>query len=383
MTKDSNKVAVAMSGGVDSAVAAALLQKAGYEVTGFFMYFWHDERACQRENRCCSSESEQKVRVVAKQLSIPFYTLDFKDQFKQAVVDEFIVGYKDHITPNPCVVCNREIKFGLLLDKVRELGFDYLATGHYVILTNSSLPRSLQTFPEESSQSSLGKNELVKHQLFKAKDADKDQSYFLYNLQQDQLKHLLFPVGKYTKDEVRKIARELDLPVAASKESQDLCFVDDSVDNFLVRNLGAGKEGLIVDKDGRELGKHHGLQAYTIGQRKGIKIGGSGPYYVLDRDFASNALIVTSDKQDKGLYSAVVSFSEASWVSGREPSLPLVSEAVVRYNTKPVEAKIVEQDGEIYRAQLEIPQRAVMPGQSIVFYQGDELIGGGIIKKVN
>ena len=361
MTKNSkrSKVAVAMSGGVDSSVAAALLQKEGYEVTGFFMYFWHDEQSCQRENRCCSSESEQKVRIVAKKLSIPFYTLDFKDQFKQQVVDDFIAGYKGQVTPNPCVACNREIKFGQLLDKIKELGFDHLATGHYV---------------EKGGKGG-------DYKLFKAEDSKKDQSYFLYNLNQDHLKQLLFPLGGYIKDQVREIAQELDLPVAASKESQDICFVGDSVGGFLRRNIGVGEEGSIVNIDGQELGTHQGLQAYTIGQRKGIKIGGSGPYYVLDRDFEKNVLVVTSDKQDEKLYSAKLEFTKVSWVSSKEPSLPLVAEAVVRYNTKPVRTEVTKKDGEIYQAKLEIPQRAVMPGQSVVFYQDQELVGGGIIKR--
>jgi len=352
------RVAVAMSGGVDSSVAAALLQKSDCDVTGFFMYFWQDQSGCRRENRCCSSAAEKRVRAVANKLKIPFYSLDFKKEFKEQVVDNFLSEYRQHHTPNPCVVCNREIKFGLLLDKIRELGFDCLATGHYV----------------EKGESK------GKYKLFKAKDVKKDQSYFLYNLTQQQLKYLLFPLGGYKKSEVRKIAFQLDLPVTAIKESQDICFVGNTVEDFVDRHLGGAEEGSIVDISGKVIGQHHGLHSYTVGQRKGVRVGGKGPYYVVNRDWPNNNLVVTNNPQDKKLYSRIVKCRTINWVSGQEPTWPLVAEAVVRYNTKPVAAEVTA-DPQGYRVDLVTAQRAVMPGQSVVFYHQNELLGGGIIKK--
>lgn len=353
-------VAVAMSGGVDSSVAAALLKESGYDVTGFFMYFWHDEGGCQRENRCCSSESEKRGRAVAKKLAIPFYTLDFRDEFKQEVVDSFLQGYQQLTTPNPCVVCNQKIKFGQLLDKVQELDFDYLATGHYII--NRRVDKH--------------------HQLFKAADIIKDQSYFLYRLDQGQLPNLLFPVGEFTKDKVRQIASRLDLPVATTAESQDVCFVGEDVEDFLTRYLADNQPGPIINTVGKKVGEHRGLHSFTIGQRKGIKIGGSGPYYVLQRLKSNNSLVVTDDPDDPELYSSLINCQNIHWISGQMPSLPLAAEVVVRYNTKPVKVEI-SSAGSGYKIELATAQRAVTSGQSAVIYSENELLGGGIINEAN
>lgn len=367
-SKSKSRVAVAMSGGVDSSVAAALLLSRGYDVTGFFMYFWHDQHSGQPANRCCAGEAEQQARAVARKLTVPFYTLDFKGDFKRQVVDNFLAEHQQLFTPNPCVVCNKKIKFGLLLDKIRQLGFDYLATGHYV-----------KKLKVKSLKLKVGRDEANQYKLLKAKDKTKDQSYFLYNLSQEQLRNLLFPLGKYTKKEARRLADDFGLPTASTRESQDICFVGDSVEEFLARHSGYGQEGAIINTAGEEIGRHQGLLSYTIGQRKGIKVGGSGPYYVLERDYRRNVLVVINEEKDKKLYSDIVTCDRVSWVSGQEPALPLAVEAVVRYNAKPVAARVFR-EGRGYEIKLADAQRAVMPGQSVVFYQGDELLGGGVIR---
>ena len=266
MAKDKKKikVVVAMSGGVDSSVAAALLKKEGYPVVGVFMKFWFTSpKLLESEgghdfNRCCSPDSERRARMVAKILGIPFYIFNFEKEFKKRIVDEFLRGYKEGITPNPCVICNKEIKFGLLLGKALKLNADFIATGHYARV------------------SFLEKDILA---LYRGKDKNKDQSYFLWQLNQAKLKRILFPVGVYTKPEVRKLAEKFKLPFKKVPESMEICFVPDKLDDFLKRHLKP-KPGLIMTAEGKEIGRHQGLPFYTIGQRKVIVMSG-GPYNVV------------------------------------------------------------------------------------------------------
>lgn len=343
-----------MSGGVDSSLASALLKRAGFEVVGVFMKFWSGPagRKIKSENRCCSSESEIRARKVAKILKIPFYVLNFEKEFKKRVVDYFLAECKKSLTPNPCVVCNKEIKFGLLLQKALTLDADFVATGHYA---------------------RLKKDKNTVH-LIKGKDKEKDQSYFLWKLNQRQLKRILFPVGNYTKAEVRQLAKKLKLPSAEVSESQEICFVQDNVNNFLKRHIKE-KPGNIQNKERKVLGRHQGLWFYTIGQRKGIGLSG-GPYFVLNKDLRKNLLIVTKNQKD--LLKKELSLKEVSWISGKEPKLPLKAEIKIRYRAKPCSGKIYKNKGR-YKIIFKNPQRALTPGQSAAFFKGQELLGGGII----
>ena len=335
-----------MSGGVDSSVAAALLKRAGFNVAGVFMKFWLGPSTglVERWNRCCSSDAEQRAREVARVLKMPFYVFNFSKEFKKKIVDCFLKEYRAGRTPNPCVSCNKEIKFGLLLEKALALEAAYIATGHYVRIKGDK--------------------------LLKGKDKNKDQSYFLWQLNQKQLKHVLFPVGGYTKKEVRILAKKFKLPTFETPESQEICFVQNTTNEFLARYLKQ-KPGSIVEIDGRVLGKHQGLAFYTIGQRKGIGFSG-GPFWVLRKDLKKNLLIVT--KKEKDLYGKELRFENANWLSGKTPKLPIKVKAKVRYRSKLASA-IVFKDKVVFKQ----PQRAITPGQSVVFYQGEELLGGGVI----
>lgn len=339
-----------MSGGVDSSVAAALLKQQGYRVIGVLMKFW--KGSGETENRCCSSESEIRAREVAKILDIPFYLFNFEKEFKKRVVNYFLKEYKIGLTPNPCVVCNKEIKFGLLLEKALSLKADYIATGHYARI--SSL------------------------KLLRAKDKQKDQSYFLWKLNQRQLKHILFPIGDYTRREVEKMAEKFKLPFQGVKKSQEICFVPEKIENFLENHLRT-KHGKIVDISGRVLGQHQGLWFYTIGQRKGIGLAG-GPYWVLGNNLRKNTLIVTNNQEN--LYQKELILRKISWISGKEPKLPLRIMAQIRYQHKPVSAVITKALKPLsYSLKLNKAERAITPGQSVVFYspQKQELLGGAII----
>lgn len=339
------KVVVAMSGGVDSSVAAALLFKQGFDVVGVHLKFWTQDG---KENRCCSSESENRARSVAKKLGIPFYIFNFEKEFKKKVVDYFLKEMKASRTPNPCVVCNKEIKFGLLLQKALSLKADFIATGHYARLKRVS-------------------SRIV---LLKGKDKDKDQSYFLWQLNQKQLKRILFPVGGYTKREVRKLAKEFELPVAETPESMEICFVPAGIDSFIKKYLKT-KPGEIIDTQGKVVGRHSGLACYTIGQRKGIKLP-SGPYFVLNKN--KGRLIVTKNK--KHLFKKEVIFKNSNWISGKAPKFPTKVAAKIRYGQKAMPAIIKGKNSAIFLK----PQLAVTPGQSIVFYwPSGELLGGAVL----
>lgn len=337
-----------MSGGVDSSVAAALLKRRGFQVSGVFMRFWFSaakNKPAARWNRCCSIEAEQRAREVARVIGIPFYVFNFEKEFKKRIVDRFLEEHKAGLTPNPCVICNKEIKFGLLLEKSLALGAQYVATGHYVRRKGAKTLRGT--------------------------DPGKDQSYFLWRLSQQQLSHVLFPVGGYKKPYVRALAKKFGLPVWATPESQEICFVPDTVNEFLKRYFKP-KEGKIVDVSGKILGQHRGLIFYTIGQRKGIMLP-QGPYWVKDKDFKKNLLIVT--KNEKDLLKKELFFYEANWLAGKLPKFPLKAMAKIRYRSKLVSVTIFKNN----RAVFTQAQRAITPGQSVVFYRGQELLGGGII----
>ena len=387
MTTKNKKVVVAMSGGVDSSIAAALLKKAGFDVIGVFMIFWSEKAKIQRWNRCCSPGAQMKAREVAKKLNIPFYVLDLQKEFKEKIVDYFLKGIKEGITPNPCVECNRFIKFGILLEKAKAFGADFIATGHYA--------RLRRKIPSTKSQIPI-------YKLYRAKDKEKDQSYFLWRLTQDQLKHIIFPLGDLTKEEVKRLAKKFKLPVLNISESQEICFVTTTLEDFLKKYLKP-KPGKIIDKEGKILGEHKGLIFYTIGQRKGIGLSG-GPYYVLEKDTKNNLLIVT--KNEKDLYKKELIAKEVNWISGKPPEFPIRVKAKIRYLHEPASATVfsfsppppvggggdssfssssVSQRKDYKKGWVKVifdkPQRAITPGQSVVFYKRNEVLGGGIIEK--
>lgn len=346
-----NRIVVAMSGGVDSSVTAALLRKEGFDIAGVFMKFWSETGA----NRCCSSESEVRARRVAKILNIPFYVFNVEKEFKKRIVDYFLKSEKAGLTPNPCVVCNKEIKFGLLLEKVLKMGASYVAAGHYARLVEDE-------------------HQPIK--LYKGRDKEKDQSYFLWKLSQKQLRRVLFPVGNYKRAEVEKLAKKFKLPFEGVRKSQEICFIPGTIEDFLKRRLKS-KSGQIITEEGKRVGKHEGLWLYTIGQRKGIGLSG-GPYFVLNKDLRGNNLVVTKNERD--LYEKELVVKNINWISGKEPKLPLKISAKIRYRSKPVSAVINKiLHSTFYVLKLARPQRAITPGQSAVFYKNRELVGGGVI----
>ena len=349
-----------MSGGIDSSLTAALLKKAGFNVIGVFMKFWTEpaDLSAEKWNRCCSPESEIIARKVAGVLKIPLYVFNFEKEFKKKIVDYFLKEYKANTTPNPCVVCNKEIKFGFLLEKALKLEAGLVATGHYARLVEGSLQQL---------------------KLLKGRDEEKDQSYFLWQLSQKQLKHILFPVGNYTKKEVRVLAKEFSLPVLDRKESQEICFIPGTISDFLSRHLKP-KPGPIVEQThygaSKIIGKHEGLWLYTIGQRKGIGLSG-GPYYVLDKDLKKNILVVT--KNEKDLLKKELTAKNINWILGKEPRFPLKVKAKIRYRHKEAPAVIKKSVRKTVKIVFTKAQRAITSGQSVVFYKGQELLGGGII----
>ena len=371
-----------MSGGLDSSVAAALLKRAGsdelrsssrfanarvFDVIGVFMKFWSEpekDGLVGVSNRCCSPEAEVRARKVAKILKIPFYVLNFEKEFKKRIVDYFLKEHKGGKTPNPCVVCNKEIKFGLLLERALKLDADFVATGHYArkneLTTNNLQPTT--------------------YKLLGAKDRNKDQSYFLWMLNQDQLKRILFPIGNYTRKEVKNLAKKFKLPVLKARKSVEICFIKTTIEDFLKKHL-KGNLGPVVEQVHygvkKIIGEHRGLWFYTIGQRKGIKLPG-GPYWVLDKDLNKNLLIVT--KNEKDLYQKELICKNVNWISGKEPNLPLKIKAKIRYRHQLASATLdYNPKSKVYSLKFQKPQRAITPGQSVVFYKGQEVLGGGII----
>lgn len=347
-----------MSGGVDSSVAAQLLKNQGHEVAGVFLHFWKDDSLGEKaENRCCSLESLLDAKAVAGKIGIPLYTFNYSEPFKKAVVDNFLSEYKNGQTPNPCVVCNREVKIGRLLKQARALGFDYVATGHYLKI--KKVGREIK--------------------LFKAKDKNKDQSYFLYTFKPEELKHLLFPLGDYTKPQVRKLAEKFKLKVAAKPESQDICFLSGDHNNFLKKYLKLKIGDIRLLETNEKIGEHSGLPLYTIGQRRGL-VGGTGPYYVAKLDYLKNTLLVVKNWNEAILYQAGLIVKKLNWLSGKMPKKSLKCETVIRYGHQAVKCMLIPRGKQDYLVKFNKPQRAITPGQSVVFYNKNQVLGGGIIK---
>ena len=349
---------VAMSGGVDSSTAALLLAEEGHDLIGVMMRLWAEPATggSSEHNRCCSPGAVEEARRVAAQLGIPFYLVNYVRPFKEHVVDYFVREYARGRTPNPCLRCNRYLKFGRLLAQARALGADYLATGHYARVRRRD--------------SDL--------QLLRGRDCKKDQSYVLHMLGQEELEHTLFPVGEHTKEEVRAWAARRDLVVADRAESQDLCFLSNGdYRGFLRRHAPQLLcPGPIVDRSGQVLGEHEGLAFYTIGQRKGLGIGAPEPRYVLELDRTRNAVVVGTAGE---LGQRELLAEGVSYVAGRSPPRPLDVTARIRYQAHEAAARWIPLEQTRARVLFHHSQRDITPGQAVVAYQGEVLVGGGII----
>jgi tRNA-specific 2-thiouridylase len=349
-------VAVGMSGGVDSSVAAALLVENGYQVIGLMLHLWNEPGKVD-QNRCCTPASMVLARQVCAKLDIPFYVLDGSQSFFTSVVAPFLDGYSTGMTPNPCIICNRSIKWGYMLEHARAFGADYLSTGHYGRIKSLTDGRV---------------------ELLTGVDEYKDQSYFLSMLTQEQLRQTLLPLGNYLKAEVRDIARRYDLPVAEKKDSQDLCFLgNERYQEFLMRHApNVVRPGFIINMAGEQVGQHKGLAFFTIGQRKGLNIPSQLPQYVIRKDYARNVLVVGGETD---LGSDTLTLAEVNWISGVPPLSEMEIHVKIRYRSPLVIAQLTILDEGKVRVKFMERMRDITPGQFAVVYNKDIVLGGGMI----
>ena len=355
----SGHVFVAMSGGVDSSVAAVLLQQAGYQLSGVNLRMVHNEDlGVSPERTCCSLTDAEDAALVARRLGFPFYVFDFAPIFRDSVIRNFIDEYERGRTPNPCAECNRSVKFGALLQRVRTLGGDYMATGHYARV-------------EKDASSG-------RYLLKRGMDRTKDQSYFLYMLTQEQLSHTLFPLGGLEKTEVRQIAEAHGLVNAKKHDSQDICFVPDGkYAAFIERTTGHPYEpGPFLDQEGNVLGQHKGIIRYTKGQHKGLGLSTAQPLYVLEKDVENNAIRLGPDS---ALWSRTLTAEQVNWISVPELTEPMAVTVKTRYTQREAAAVVEPLAGGRIRVTFEEPQRAITAGQAVVMYDGETVVGGGTI----
>lgn len=342
------KTMIAMSGGVDSSAAALLVQQQGDEAVGVTMHLF---------GKNASGNDVNDAKAVAEHLGLPFLLLDYSEEFRQAIIEPFVDEYLHGRTPNPCVLCNRVMKFDKLMDAAKEHGCDTLVTGHYARVE----------FDGE------------KYLLKKAKDGSKDQSYMLYRLTQEQLRHIRFPLGEYTKEEIRKIAEERGLVNARKKDSQDICFVPDGDYARVIEELRGQQSapGPFVDKEGKTLGTHRGIIHYTVGQRRGLGISAREPLYVLKIEPQTNTVVLGPKEE---LFSRELDADGFHWISGQTPMAPVRARAKIRYHHKEEACTVIPGENGTSHIVFDDPQRAVTPGQSVVVYDGDTVLGGGFIR---
>lgn len=353
---EQKSVLIGMSGGVDSSVAAALLKEQGYKVIGATMRLWTYSDSDTSHEGCCAESAVEDARRVCDKLGIDFYVMNFKDLFREKVVDNFVDEYTHGRTPNPCIQCNKHLKFDAMLKKALAMEIDYIATGHYA---------------------KIEKDENGKYVLKKSAAAKKDQSYVLYNFTQEQLAHTLMPLGGYNKDKVRALAEKYGLTVANKPDSQEICFVeDDDYAKFIIDYADyTPTEGDILDTNGNKLGEHRGLIYYTIGQRKGIGAYGR-PMFVKEIDAAKNTITLG----EKGMeFSNDLTACDVNFISGEFPKTPLEIQAKVRYQAPPAKATLYPLENGNIKITFPTPQRAITPGQAVVFYDNDIVLGGGTV----
>lgn len=347
------RVLVAMSGGVDSSAAAALLCQAGYDCDGAMLKLYRGD-----DSRCCSADDAEDARQAAARLGMRFYVFNETERFARRVMDVFAAEYAAGRTPNPCIECNRELKFGALLERALTLGYDYIATGHYARLD----------YDERSG----------KYRLLRGRERRKDQSYVLYQLTQHQLSHLLLPVGDHDKEDIRALARQAGLDNADKGDSQDICFIPDGDYTAFLRRQGvAMTEGDFVDSAGRVLGRHKGLPCYTVGQRKGLGVAAGKHVYVLSKNGADNTILLGDDEE---LFSPALTASRVNWISGETPTAPFRCAAKTRYSQTEAPCTVYPLPESGMRVVFDQPQRAITAGQAVVLYDGEEVLGGGTIE---
>ena len=361
--RENKRAMIAMSGGVDSSVSAFLIKNMGYETIGVTMKLYDNEmigeKAC---NTCCSLDDVEDARNVANKLGIKYYVFNFEDDFENEVIERFVNAYEEGMTPNPCIDCNRYIKFKRLYQRAKELGQDYIVTGHYARVR----------FDEETGR----------YQLLKAVDKNKDQSYVLYSITQEQLAHTIFPLGEMDdKEEVRRIAEEHGFINARKRDSQDICFVPDGdYASFITRYRGKEyPHGEFVDKDGEVLGEHKGIIKYTIGQRKGLGLALKEPMYVCEKNIIDNKVILGRDEE---LFKKEFEACDFNWIACEPPTEEMTLYVKVRYSQKENKARVIPLSDNRVRVIFDEPQRAITVGQSAVMYDGDIVYGGGVICKV-
>lgn len=348
------KVVIGMSGGVDSSVAALILKNRGYEVIGVTLDVW------QKDNIECGKKAKSDAKAVAEKLDIEHHTVDYADKFKENVILPFITEYMEARTPNPCNICNRFVKFTGLLEYAKSIGAKYIATGHYARVEKD--------------------NETGRFYISKSKSDKKDQTYALYNLTQEQLSHILMPLGDYEKEEIRKIAMENGLVNAEKKDSQEICFVPDKdYAAYIAKEVGyTAKEGDFIDRTGKIYGKHKGLIHYTVGQRRGLGLSLKAPMYVLKLDKEKNAVVIGAEKE---LERDTLVCTKVNWMAIPCLTAPIKVEAKIRYNAKPASATVLPLDSGDAKVVFDAPVKGVAPGQACVFYIGSKLLGGGEIVK--